>query len=1095
MADTAETNAILPPAEGELPAASNSPALDFFDPGSDFDFSAVENSAAISSNPQHDDSAATPPVSEVGVDTVDSPLPSPPPVGTPALVADVIAAGRPDNFNPPTDSVIGSVSGHSDQSDGSLASLSSLWTGVEREVPASADAPDPGSGPLLMCGCPACLAARNQTGDQPAAEAVPAALGEAPGGPAAATAPGYATSALLVGSKWGSTAAGTGATVTYSFLNSVPSYYPTNAEERVHFVPMNGTQAQAAREALAMYAEVANIQFVEVAAGTGTINFGTADLGAGIGGWAYYPDSDPVGGDVWITNRYSEYNNPVKGSWEYQTFIHEIGHAIGMKHPGNYDAGGGGTPGPYLPTAEDNHQYTVMSYYSGPSYGNTEPITPQLYDVATIQYLYGVNTNTRSGNDTYTFSTSREVKTIWDGGGTDTFNASNQNASVTIDLRQGAFSSIAGTNNVAIAYGATIEVAIGSNFNDTLRGNDAGTTLIGGGGVDTLLGGAGADKLVGSSGRDTLTGNAGADIFSFASGDSSAASGAHDLITDFILGTDLIDLSDIDADISTSGIRDRFHWLATAAFDGLAGALDYLFDAARGVTVVRGDVNGDNTADFAIDLSGNLTLTTAHFTAASIRIAVPLNLTGTAGNDTLIGDDLADTLSGLGGDDTLDGRGGADSLIGGLGNDIYVVDNAGDVVTENAGEGTDTVRTTLASYTLQADVENLVGIALTGQSLTGNALANAITGGSGADTISGGAGNDTIVGGANSDKVLYASVRADYLIVWSQVTQSFTVTDQRAGTPDGVDTVSGTELFQFSNGTVDAISLTMQTVVNGDGSRTETVYDAGGSNLWSSQVSEYTSSGQLRLLTAYNDDGGRSVTEYDLGGQFSWIDQTTSYDGLGRTTFTSVHLDTGYRLNTTFDVASQYSWSSFQAYYDPLGRHVSDDTYYRNGMHGYQVWDPTNQYSWSYSANFYDGAGRKTEENLDSDDGTHSRWNFDTQNLGSWAVSYTFFDSNWNKIFEETTWDNGTQTKVMISSARSAPSAPVIVDGDGLDIRPLERPFGSTATPGDGVPVWQADMSWAGAAGHDTGGFAQNLPDGSWAEWLARPDHHDSWMI
>ncbi len=68
-----------------------------------------------------------------------------------------------------------------------------------------------------------------------------------------------------------------------------------------------------------------------------------------------------------------------------------------MKHPGNYNAGGGGTGGPYLPTSTDSHQYTVMSYYSGPSYVG-EPITPQLYDVAAIQFLYGVNSTTRAGN-------------------------------------------------------------------------------------------------------------------------------------------------------------------------------------------------------------------------------------------------------------------------------------------------------------------------------------------------------------------------------------------------------------------------------------------------------------------------------------------------------------------------------------------------------------------------------------------------------------------------------------------------------------------------------------------------------------------------
>src|SRR5262249_13447255 len=94
------------------------------------------------------------------------------------------------------------------------------------------------------------------------------------------------------------------------------------------------------------------------------------------------------------------------------------------------------------------------------------------------------------------------------------------------------------------------------------------------------------------------------------------------------------------------------------------------------------------------------------FTIALTNVA-GVTLTGTSAANTLTGTGEDDTLNGLGGNDTLDGRGGPDVMVGGTGNDTYVVDNAGDVVTENAGEGTDTVQTTLASYTLGANVENL----------------------------------------------------------------------------------------------------------------------------------------------------------------------------------------------------------------------------------------------------------------------------------------------------------------------------------------------------------------------------------------------------
>ena len=100
-----------------------------------------------------------------------------------------------------------------------------------------------------------------------------------------------------------------------------------------------------------------------------------------------------------------------------------------------------------------------------------------------------------------------------------------------------------------------------------------------------------------------------------------------------------------------------------------------------------------------------------------------VTLTGTAGNDTLTGGVGNDTLTGLGGNDTLNGGAGADTMIGGTGNDTYYVDNAGDVVTENVGEGTDTVWASV-SYALAAgtEVETLRANATTGLTLTGNAI-------------------------------------------------------------------------------------------------------------------------------------------------------------------------------------------------------------------------------------------------------------------------------------------------------------------------------------------------------------------------------------
>lgn len=137
------------------------------------------------------------------------------------------------------------------------------------------------------------------------------------------------------------------------------------------------------------------------------------------------------------------------------------------------------------------------------------------------------------------------------------------------------------------------------------------------------------------------------------------------------------------------------------------------------------------------------------------------NLTGSALNDRLVGDDSANVLSGLagndeltgaGGNDWLDGGAGIDRLSGGIGDDTYVVDSKSDVVIENPGEGNDTVRVN-ASFSLASspDVENLTYTGASKATLTGNAAANRIEGGSGSDTIDGGGGADIMVGGAGSD--------------------------------------------------------------------------------------------------------------------------------------------------------------------------------------------------------------------------------------------------------------------------------------------------------------------------------------------------------
>jgi Ca2+-binding RTX toxin-like protein len=245
---------------------------------------------------------------------------------------------------------------------------------------------------------------------------------------------------------------------------------------------------------------------------------------------------------------------------------------------------------------------------------------------------------------------------------------------------------------------------VGAGGNDTLNGGAGDDTLNGAAGNDILTGGEGGDTLNGGAGNDTLDGGAGADVMAGAGGnDTYVVDDAGDVIND------------------AAGIADLV--LATLASYTLAAGVENL--SFTGV----GNFSG----------SGNELVNV---------------VTGGAGHDSLFGAAGNDTLNGGEGNDRLEGGIGADTMVGGLGDDIYIVDDGLDIVTEAAGAGTDAVHTALASYTLDANVENLVFVGVGNFSGGGNALANLLTGGAGNDTLDGGAAADTLIGGAGTDTLI-----------------------------------------------------------------------------------------------------------------------------------------------------------------------------------------------------------------------------------------------------------------------------------------------------------------------------------------------------
>jgi hypothetical protein len=336
------------------------------------------------------------------------------------------------------------------------------------------------------------------------------------------------TDGVLIGTRWDTL------NLTFSFPTSA-SFYGTSygGEPSSGFKPLNAMQMTAARETFAMISALTNLTFTEVTE-SATIHADLRHASSDLPGtaWAYYPSSSPSGGDAWY-NGNGTYDVPILGSYAYFTFMHEIGHSLGLKHGQEASVYGPMTP------AHDSHEYSLMTYRSyvgspGQFYTNETWGGPQSFmisDIAALQHMYGADYSMNAGNTTYSWNPTtgemslngvaqgmpggnRILRTIWDGGGSDTYDLSNYSGGVTIDLRPGEWTTTSqvqlanlgdghfargNIGNALLYHGDTrslIENAIGSSGNDTLYGNVAGNLLDGRGGTDTVvLAGARSDYV------------------------------------------------------------------------------------------------------------------------------------------------------------------------------------------------------------------------------------------------------------------------------------------------------------------------------------------------------------------------------------------------------------------------------------------------------------------------------------------------------------------------------------------------------------------------------------------------------------------------
>jgi len=281
--------------------------------------------------------------------------------------------------------------------------------------------------------------------------------------------------------------------------------------------------ADLARAAFQLWSEVANLTFVETT-GTGQITLDDTQSGAF--------SSSNYGSNGIITSATVNVEPTWYGSssaidsYTLQTFIHEIGHALGLGHAGPYN--GSATYGVDNTYANDTWQYTIMSYMEESNFGGASDrftMTPMMADILAIQNLYGAS-NVHAGDTVYGFGSTAgsmydfsgysqaPALTIYDSGGIDTLNASGYSQNQVINLAGGSFSNIGGlVGNVGIYTTSVIENAIGGSGNDTITGNSAANVLTGGGGNDTLNGLAGDDTLVGGTGNDTMVGGTGNDTY------------------------------------------------------------------------------------------------------------------------------------------------------------------------------------------------------------------------------------------------------------------------------------------------------------------------------------------------------------------------------------------------------------------------------------------------------------------------------------------------------------------------------------------------------------------------------------------------------
>ncbi len=571
------------------------------------------------------------------------------------------------------------------------------------------------------------------------------------------------------GTKWGTTGIasdGDASVLNFGFFNTQDQVaangyvYFVGAQgfglnEYFGFAAFTDAQRAATREAMQSWDDVMATSFVETDVSVGDINFGNITNRPGTQAYARLPSASvstnptvnaqayDIIGDVWVTATTASNFQLDEGLYGMNTLVHEIGHTLGLSHPGNYNFAPGFavTYANGAEYAQDIRNYTIMSYWNPRDVGIQDHdykmgtiaygATPMVHDILAAQRMYGADMTTRTGDTTYGFNsnagrdafdftlTPTPVMAIWDAGGTDTLDASGYSTNQIIDLTPGSLSSIGGVtladaptlavvnaNRAAAGYAPLSQASYDIRMNNLIANPNAGRMVdnvgiaygavienaVGGSGNDTILGNgadnvltgnAGNDLLAGSLGNDTLNGGSGADTMLGGQGnDRYAVDGALDVVTE-------LDGEGVDTVASaisyTLGAHVENLELIGAAANGTGNDLDNVITANDVANLIDGGA-GNDTVSYAASDEG-VTVKLDDDQVASIN-----GHGGHAEGDQLVGienvagSSFSDQLFGNKGANTLWGLAGNDSLFGNDGNDVLNGGAGNDVLSGGKGD-------------------------------------------------------------------------------------------------------------------------------------------------------------------------------------------------------------------------------------------------------------------------------------------------------------------------------------------------------------------------------------------------------------------------